>query len=367
MRQSLQSVFESFETGVRFISFSPMGKGNIHDTYRVETSEGMFILQRLNRVAFKDTPGLMENLSRITSHLREKTRALNIPWTVPAFYSTRDGNKAWYEDDEAEHWRLMDYIPHQPVSSAHESIYLDAGKAYGLYNFLLSDLPGKALNATIPGFHDMYGRWDQFDQALKGAETARKEKAAFEIDAVLGMKSDMERIPRLIRSGEVPVRITHNDTKLDNILFNENSEVCSIIDYDTTMPGSIHSDFGDSLRSMACALPEDSPDFGNLRFRTEVFEDYSNGFFNSAYSMLTPSESQSLALAPAYFAYMQAVRFLADYLNGDVYYKIRYGEHNLVRAGNQVRLALEIHRHEGQMIELHQDICKKLKNKEAEL
>ncbi|MCK4920859.1 MAG: aminoglycoside phosphotransferase family protein [Bacteroidales bacterium] len=343
------SIFNKFETNYSFLDSIEFGDGNIHSTWKINTTEGKsFILQKFNDYVFKDPIGLMNNMSIISDHLSAKIAKSDLKWKFPEFYRTKKG-QFFFRDKDEVYWRLMAFIDHDPNAGDNEQKYFTAGSSYGQFIELLSDLPSQQIIETIPKFHNLPFILKNFKQSVKSTSKQNRKNAASEIQFFEKREEELLMIPKLAESGQIPVRLVHMDTKFDNILFDNNGIPVAIIDLDTVMPGLVHSDFGDAMRSDGNATAEDDPDLSKVKFKMNVFKDYTRGFASSLKKLLSPAEIETLHLAPGLFAYMQGVRFLLDYLNGSKYYNIKYPEHNMVRTRNQIRLFEEMKKKEKMM------------------
>jgi Ser/Thr protein kinase RdoA (MazF antagonist) len=251
---------------------------------------------------------------------------------------TRDNNYSFLY--EGYYWRMFNYIPHEPLNENPPSLskVYEAGKAYGKFEHMLSDLPGKPLNETIPRFHDMDFRHHNFLDALKNGNPERIKIASAEIDAASDGLAKTETLQKLIREKVLPQRIIHHDAKMSNILFNKEGRAISVIDLDTVMMGIIHSDFGDSMRTFANTADEDEKDTSLIKFNLPAFKSYTKGYMEAVSSFISKLEVETLYLAPYFITCQQAVRFLTDYLLNDIYYHISYPDHNLVRTRAQLTL-----------------------------
>ena len=254
-------------------------------------------------------------------------------------------------DDEGNWWRMMVFITgaHTYETVNPEYSYY-AGKAFGNFQSMLSDLE-TPLGETIPDFHNMEFRLKQFHDALAADTAGRSEEVRYYSDVIETRADEMCKAERLHREGKLPKRICHCDTKVNNMMFDDNGDVLCVIDLDTVMPSFIFSDYGDFLRTGANTGAEDDKNLDNVEFNMEIFEAFTKGYLESAKSFLLPVEIENLPYAAALFPYMQCVRFLTDYLNGDTYYKIQYPEHNLVRTRAQFKLLQSVESHYGQMKE----------------
>ncbi len=343
-RKDLVQIAGQFAIAGAVAAVEPLGKGLINDTFRVKI-EGQpteYVLQRINNAIFQDVELLQHNIEVVTSHIRGKLVAEgadDIDRKVLTVVPVKDGNKSWYKDDSG-YWRMTVLIPDSVTKDEvnPETSYY-TGKAIGKFEQQLVDVP-ETLGETIPDFHNMELRSRQLKEAVaKDAVGRMSEPEVQEILAFLNeYDEEMCKAERLYREGKLPKRICHCDPKVNNILFDKDDNVLCVIDLDTVMPSFIFSDFGDFLRTAANTVAEDDPAIEKVAFRMDIYEAFRKGYLESAGSFLTPIEIENLPYAAALFPYMQAVRFFADYINGDTYYKIQYPEHNLVRTRNQVAL-----------------------------
>ncbi|MGA1976492.1 MAG: aminoglycoside phosphotransferase family protein [Bacteroidales bacterium] len=345
MSPDLNEIYSCFLADGTFLKGEPFGSGHIHDTFRVETAEKEkddYILQRLNSRIFKNIPELQHNIERVTVHLRKKISAIrgsDIKRECLQLIHARDG-KSWITDKSGSFWRMYIFI------SNHHSYNIvdtpgkayEGGKAIGRFQAMLADLPGEPLHETIPFFHDISKRLDAFRNALKRDPAGRVKSAGKETDFILKRAEEMKIILKLGREGKIPMRITHNDTKFNNILLDENDKALCVIDLDTVMPGYIHYDFGDAIRTAANKAEEDEKELSRVKMDIELFRAYSQGYLSETCSTLNKSEKEYLAFAPRLITYTIAVRFLTDYFDGDQYFKISHENHNLQRARAQLKL-----------------------------
>ena len=337
--QALQAL-EAFDLGGEALSATPYGNGHINDTFLVKTTGRDYILQRINTDIFTDPDGLMANISAVTAHLGQRIRArggdpLRQTLTV---VPTRRG-KAFHRDENGC-WRVYVFVT---GSVTHETadtpaVLESAGRAFGAFVLDLGDFPAHTLHETIPDFHNMELRARQLQEAIEQDKAGRVAGVA---DIIADLQKDMHEMckaERLFREGKLPKRICHCDTKVNNMMYDKQGNVLCVIDLDTVMPSFVFSDYGDFLRTGANFVAEDDPKIENVGFNQDIFRAFTEGYIESARSFLTPVEVENLPYAVALFPFMQCVRFFADYLNGDTYYKIAYPEHNLVRTRNQQAL-----------------------------
>ena len=331
--ENLKDIVSKFEIADKIAEVKPMGEGLINDTYKVFV-EGFekpkYVLQRINNAVFQDVDMLMDNINKVTDHLRKKGKK-----TLKFYQSV--SNNYYYLDDE-KYWRLMDFVPdsitYQTINPHYS--YL-AGKSFGEFEYLLSDL-NEPIGEIIPDFHNIEFRLQQLRDAVVEDKVGRVKEVQYYLDEIFKREEKMTLGERLFREGKLPKRICHCDTKVNNMLFDKDGNVLCIIDLDTVMPSFVFSDYGDFLRTAANTGLEDDPNLDNIDFNMEIYEAFTKGFLESTEDFLLPVEKENLPYAALLFPYMQTVRFLADYINGDTYYKIKYPTHNLVRTKAQWRL-----------------------------
>ena len=340
----LQNVISQFPPIKGVKQIQPIQSGLINRTYRIVTDEADdYILQRINHQVFTDVELLQHNIECVTSHIRAKLIArgeTDVERKVLRFLATSDGKT--YHFDGTHYWRVSVYIrgSYTQTEVTPDSAYL-VGLKFGEFESTLADLPEK-LEETIPDFHNMEYRMAQLREAVQADKAGRRKKVQALIDEIERDANEMCLAERLYREGKLPKRICHCDTKVGNMLFDAEGRVLCIIDLDTVMPSFVFSDFGDFLRTAACTAPEDEPDVTKVHFNMEIFRAFAKGYLESAVSFLTPIEIEMLPYAVRLFPYMQAVRFLTDYLNGDTYYHTQYAEHNYVRTLAQYKLYQEV-------------------------
>lgn len=359
-RPDLERVFSLFSAEGEFRSGKPLGQGHIHDTFLIETAgeeSDDYILQRINHNVFRDVPRLQENMERVTSHLRNKISAIagsDLKRECLTLIGSRKTGKSFITDEEGSFWRMFIAIPDHRSYDRVESpeLAFEGGRITGRFMALLSDLPGGPLHETIPRFHDIGWRLENFLHALKSNPAGRAGMAAREIEAVTSRQEEMKTILRLGKQGRIPLRITHNDTKFNNILFDGNDRALLLIDLDTVMPGYVHYDFGGAIRTAANRADEDAADLQSVGIDLEIYRGYAEGFMSEARDTLNPVETGYLHFAPRLLTYTMATRFLTDFLEGDTYYKISHPMHNLQRARAQLALLGDMERHSQQMKEI---------------
>ncbi len=320
-------------------SITPFGSGHINDTYKVETAGGRFILQRVNHRIFKNVEGLTGNIVKVTQYISGKLAGTGSVMQVAGLLKS-DSGKYFVNDDEGNYWRVMNFIEGSKSYDLVENdeIAFKGGKAYGHFVKLLSGFPVETLVETIPDFHNIDFRMDNFNNALKADVAGRVEGVRGEIDFVEKRAEEMRKILQLGQTGEIPLRVTHNDTKINNVLFNDAGEAICVIDLDTVMPGYIHYDFGDAIRTFTNTANEDEKDLSRVSMNIEYYKAFTKGFLSETRQVLTETELKYLPFSARVMTFIIGLRFLTDYLDGDVYYKTKYPEHNLTRARVQFRL-----------------------------
>ena len=331
--ENLKDIVSRFEIEGKVTDVKPMGEGLINDTYKVFTDDfekPKYVLQRINNAIFQDVDMLMDNINKVTEHIRKKGR------NSLQFLKTDDG-KSYYFDGE-KYWRVMIFVPdsitYQAVTPEYSYI---AGKSFGEFESLLADLK-EPLGDIIPDFHNIEFRLKQLRDAVAEDRVGRVKEVQYYLDEIFKREEKMTLGERLFREGKLPKRVCHCDTKVNNMLFDKEGNVLCIIDLDTVMPSFVFSDYGDFLRTAANTGAEDDPNLDNIDFNMEIYNAFTKGYLEGTKGFLLPIEKENLPYAAMLFPYMQTVRFLADYINGDTYYKIKYPEHNLVRTKAQWRL-----------------------------
>lgn len=323
----------------------PYGNGHINDTYLCESAP-RFILQRMNTNVFKDPAGVMENIANVTAHITEKIEeeggdpsreTLTVIKTVD--------NENYYKADENNYFRMYKYIEDSvSIDVAEDPETLGkAGAAFGKFQKMLSDFPAETLHETIVDFHNTTQRVKQLEKAIEDNKENRLDSVKAEVEFAKEYAKYAAKITDEMEKGTVPLRVTHNDTKLNNVLFDaESGDGLCVIDLDTVMPGSVLFDFGDALRFGASSGSEDETDLDKIWFDLDKFEGFAKGFLSETADCLTEKEIELLPVSALCMTYECGIRFLADYLNGDTYFKIHRENHNLDRARTQFKLVHDI-------------------------
>jgi thiamine kinase-like enzyme len=354
MKRNIKEIISHFNIEGEFQDFEKVNTGHINDSYRIRTQatdHPGYFLQWINNYIFKDVEGLMNNISTVTSHLAEKLAGNpKFVFKVLEIIPCTDGKK-YYLDAKGQYWRLYTFIDNMHGYDVVENtkIAYEGGKAFGIFMSLLADLPANRLTETIPDFHNMEKRLNTFSNSLKNNPVDRVKEIPSEIVFIKKRAEQMLTIPALIKAGELPMRITHNDTKFNNILFDSTDHAMSIIDLDTVMPGSILFDFGDAIRTGANTAIEDEKDLSKVDINLPIYEAYTQGFIKSTRHTLTEVEIDNLAFSARFMTFIIGLRFLTDFVDGDLYFRTQYPDHNLDRARVQFRLIEAMERNQEKM------------------
>ena len=359
--RNLEDALYAFGFGPQCSYVKPFGEGHINETYAVymptdKGEEFAYILQRVNNNVFKDPAGVMENIFGVTEYLRNVVREEggDPDRETLSCIKTKNGC-TYFEDSEGQPWRSYHYIQnsvcYQLVENPEQ--FYQSGASFGHFLKQLGSYPAASLKETIPNFHNTVNRFENFQIALKRDIKNRAVTCKPEIQFVLDRKEDCKVLVEQQENGTLPIRVTHNDTKLNNILFDaDTGKGLCIIDLDTIMPGLAANDFGDSIRFGAATAEEDEKDLSKMHFDISLYELYTKGYLEETRDVLTPEEAVSLAWGARLMTLECGMRFLTDYLQGDTYFKTAYPEHNLVRARTQFRLVDEMEQQFDKMIEI---------------
>lgn len=348
---NILKIVKAFPEYGKYVGYKPVSEGHINDTYIVEYQlengeNARYLLQRINVNVFKKPIELMENVMGVTAHLRKKIEAaggdpLRETLTV---YPAKDG-KNYYMADDGGCWRLYNYVGDTFTINelTNKEDFRNAALAFGNFQNLLADYPIETLHETIPNFHNTPSRFNDLKKAVKENLSGRKDEALPEIEFAMARENECSVITDMLESGKLPLRVTHNDTKLNNVLFDKKIKkgLC-VVDLDTVMPGSSLYDFGDSIRFGANTAAEDEKDLSKVSLSLDYFKAYVDGYLESAGESLTNEEIEFLPFSAKLLTFECGMRFLGDFINGDVYFKIDYPEHNLVRARTQFKLVADI-------------------------
>ncbi len=343
----IKHILKQFEFKGKYITAEELTSGNINMTYALtyEQEDGgiiHYVLQKISGVAFKNPKELMNNIQMVVNHIAaaRKRNGVDIKRRVLEFISCKSGG-CLYCDENNNYWRSYIFIED---AIAYDSIekpehFYEAGRGFGAFQKYLFDFPADKLFVTIPDFHNTTKRFYAFVAAVAEDRAGRVAGLEKEIDFFFDRRKMMNRIIELTASGVLPERVTHNDTKLNNVLLdNKTGKALCVIDLDTVMPGSILYDYGDAIRYGASTAPEDERDLDKIDVDMELFRLFTDGFVSEIAHKITDEEIRNLPLGVLVITCELAMRFLTDYINGDEYFKVKYPEHNLVRAHAQMRL-----------------------------
>lgn len=333
--------------------FEVLVGGHINDSFLVTAPEGKFTVQHINRFVFPSPEDIMDNISSVTHFLREKIiRAGGDPNRECLNVRTTADGASVYRDTAGEYWRCMAYIDGARAyeTAAGPEMLREAGRAFGRFQNMLADYPAGTLHEILPNFHNTPVRFQNLMDAVKADKVNRKSGVESELAFTVARERDCSLLTDLLARGKLPLRVTHNDTKMSNVLIDdETGKAICVIDLDTVMPGLAAFDFGDSIRAGASTAAEDEADLSKVKFDLSQFGAYTQGFLETAGSALTETELSTLPDGARMMTLEVGIRFLEDYLRGDVYFRTAYPEHNLVRARNQFKLVEEMEKSRSQM------------------
>ena len=356
MDLQITSIVHQFLPDKTVAELLPLGNGIINDSYKIVADNEQYVLQRINHHIFKNVAQLQDNILRVTTHICQKLIAKGISDVnrkVLNLLPTIDG-AYFYKDEAGNYWRMMDYITDSySYETVNEMSAYKAGIAFGDFQNMLSDLPGEPLFETIPDFHNIESRLDMFRETVKKNPSGRLAEVRDLVNEIESRAHEMCKVERLHREGKLPKRINHCDTKVNNILFDTEGNAMCVVDLDTVMPGYVLSDFGDFMRTAANNGDEDDEHLDRVSINLDIFKAYTEGYLKSA-DFLTPLEIELLPFGSKLLTYMQTVRFLADYIDGDNYYKIQFPKHNLQRSLAQFKLLLSMESNFEQMQQIVQ-------------
>lgn len=364
---ALKNIIEAFPFNGELTSIESTDTGLINSTYMLTFSDGnqdfQYVLQKINTNVFKKPDELMSNIMNVTGFLRNKINLSggNAARETLTFLYTKD-NSPYYLDENGGFWRSYIYISKCYTCDKIDSEVkaFRSGKAFGKFQRMLSDYPAANLFETIPHFHDTPSRYSDLKNAVDENLSGRLQKIQAELSFALDREKDASKLVDLAAEGKIPMRVTHNDTKINNVLFDSitNEAIC-VIDLDTIMPGLSLYDFGDSIRSGAVTSDENEQDLNKYGLDINLFKSYTEGFLSEAGHALNEEEIANLAFSAKLMTLECGVRFLTDYLNGDTYFKTEYPEHNLVRCRTQFKLVEDIEKHMDEMNECVNEIYRR--------
>ncbi len=330
----------AFRTDGEPVACEEMSQGHINQTLKITTDTGAeYVLQKINKYVFRNPIRLMSNVSSVTDYLSQR---VDDPRLALHFIATHKG-LYYHRDRKGEFWRMYDFVGGFCLDTPEsEEDFYQSALAFGRFQHLLSDFPAESLYETIPEFHNTIDRYEQLKASIQLDPVRRVEDCREEIHYLLKQEKVAGTLQRMREAGELPLRVTHNDTKLNNVLLDrENRNSLCVLDLDTVMPGLSLYDFGDSIRFGAATAAEDEPDTEKMHLNLHLFEVYTKGYLEAAPS-LTEKEVEMLPMGALVMTLELATRFLKDYIDGDLYFKTAYPEHNLIRARAQMALAIDM-------------------------
>lgn len=350
---NVDSIVQHFQIKGSIRSAIPFGNGHINDTFHLINMDALhddYLLQRINHQIFKDVAGIMNNIQEVSSYLNIQFQKNHSNYTSLTLIPTADG-RFFHQDEYGNYWRIyvfMKNLMSYDIAKTETQIY-EGAKAFGHVLAQLDNFPITKLVSTIPNFHHVGARLRTFRSVIKTTTGKRTKEAATEIKYVLRLADQMCQIERLGEAGQIPLRVTHNDTKFNNVLLDKNGKGKVVVDLDTMMPGYVHYDFGDGIRTTVSMSVEDEEDLKNIQVDMKRYQAFATGYLDATHSILRPKEIEYLPLAGPLLAYIMGLRFLTDYLAGDIYYKTHFEKQNFQRAKAQLNL------------------CKKLMEQQADL
>ena len=356
MNQKLEEVSRGFCIEGTYVGYETIQVGNVNKTYEVKFIQPSgehksFLIQNVNTYAFRNPVQLMENIDKVTEHIRSKK-----PGMV-ALHFHHTAERKTYIIDGDNFWRMTNFIPSKTYSSVVDpAIIHNAGVAFGEFQVQLADFDITQLYETIPSFHNTKQRYEHLLAAMEQDPLGRVAEVRAELDYLLSVREQACRLTDMQEKGELPLRVTHNDTKINNVLFSPiDKRAMVVVDLDTVMPGLVGHDFGDAIRFAANKVAEDSTEYDKAGVNLAVFRAFAEGFLDMTADTLTPNEIDTLALSCFTLTAELATRFLADYILGDLYFKINSPDHNPVRTRCQIALAKDMQKHMAEMEQIVRD------------
>lgn len=365
-KNKIREICKKFDIQGEYISYEVVNSGHINTTYRVyfmrESGLKDYILQRVNTYVFADPIGVMENISSVTEYVRAKIKQKQATAKRNVLhYSKTPEGKYYVFMEDGSFWRCCRYINDSVCFETTDNIGVveEAGIAYGEFQLHLADYPVSSLNIVIPHFHNTILRFEALREAVKNDSVGRAQSVADLIEGYLALEEKATLLYRLQRQGILPLRVTHNDTKPSNVLFDSKTlQHLSVIDLDTVMPGLVAFDFGDAIRVIASTGEEDEQDLSQVSLDLGKYEAFTRGFVGTVCASLTADEKKTLSYGALAMTVECGIRFLTDYINGDKYFRIHYPEQNLARAKAHLVLAQDMVKNETEMQEIVEKYCK---------
>ena len=351
--KKINSIIQNFKIASVCTAFSELQFGHINDTYLITTpTNKQFVLQKTNTEVFKNIEAVFHNKQLLNIFLESKKNQLNYKFVS---YVSTYSDSLIYKDDSNNYWSLMLFIKDSKtiIIAENKNTVFEAGKLYGDFLYQTNSLDITKFKDIIQDFHSVPFRLFEFKKALKNTIIDVKPVQVI-LDTISNYRSEMCILSGLIETNKLPLRLTHNDTKLSNILFDSTNKGIAVIDLDTLMPGIVHFDFGDAIRSICSTVKEDERDLDTVKIKLEFYEYFCKGYAYYTKDILQPIEIEYLPLAIKTMIYIMGLRFFTDYLNGNIYYKIEYTEHNLIRAKNQFKLLESVSDNYDQIVNITQ-------------
>jgi thiamine kinase-like enzyme len=350
----LQALIDNFAVDTEVLTITPFGRGHINNTYRVETKNGPnYLLQKINQHVFQDVAGLMHNFSVVTRHTQQQLLREKHPQPESAGLTLIQATNgtSYVIDENNDAWRLLRFIDNSRTYElvTDPKLAEEGAFAFGEFQRHIAGIDPNQLTITIPNFHHLPTRLTQFERAIQADNQQRARHVKTEVDYVRNAQYAMCTTQRLLDAGEIPVRITHNDTKMNNILFSQTGDALCVIDLDTVMPGVFQFDFSDTVRTMANTATEDENNLSLVALNPDLFTAIATGYLRATRHILTAQEINLLVPAAHLMPFIIGLRFLTDYLQGDVYFKTDHPQQNLDRARCQFRLAQDIEIRQSQL------------------
>lgn len=361
---NIKHVINHFKFEGTYKSVEELLSGNINSTYlltyrKPDGSEVRYVLQRINTVAFRHPEELMKNVQLVINHITATMARAHLPTDrsilefIPVKGPLTTESPLLYKDDRGEYWRADIFIDNATAYNqiSDPALFYEAGRGFGEFQKYLSDFPADKLTETIPDFHNTKKRFYTFVASVAADKAGRVGELEEEIDFFFDRRKMMSSIVDMIEKGELPLRVTHNDTKLNNVMIdNETKKALCVIDLDTVMPGSALYDYGDAIRYGASTAAEDEPDLSKIDVDMELFREFTRGFVSETKEVLSREEILALPMGVKVITCELAMRFLTDYIDGDVYFKVNRPQHNLIRARAQMRLLEKFEEKYGEMV-----------------
>lgn len=342
MNSQLNGIALKFQIEGQVEEVAPLGEGFINDTFIIKTQGDSpnYILQRKNKNIFSPIPAMMDNIQKVCLHIKKKVeKAGGDPLREAMTIIPAKDGKLYFLDEEDEYWAVCLFIEDTIAYDAAETPELaySGGKGIGKFQSFVADLK-EPLTNILPGFHDIRFRFKQWDEVLAKDPVGRKAEVAEEISWIEDRRDEMLKFWEMVEEGIIPTRISHNDTKINNILFDKKGDVLCVIDLDTVLSSTVLNDFGDAMRFYTNTGLEDDENLDNVSMDMNIFKAFAKGYLEETNSFLTDKEEEYLAFSARYITYEQVLRFLMDYIDGDNYYKVKSADHNLVRTRAQYKL-----------------------------